>query len=78
MSIIIKEKASTHLIFELNNGDFEALNDIIEQWNFKDEVSALRFAIATLYITKRGSLYQEKADGTCSVLAPMDDLINGK
>lgn len=34
--------------YEINNGDLEALNTVVDKWNFKNIESALRFAVAVL------------------------------
>lgn len=42
--------------FDIYNGDWEALKAATEKWGLKDEVSALRFALAVLTIAKPGGL----------------------
>lgn len=61
---------------EINNGDFQALNEIEKDWQFKDKESALRFAIAVLKVTKPGKLYQEGTDGSKKSIIPTENLIN--
>lgn len=34
---------------KIENGDLAALDDIVSRYKFKDEASALRFALAVLY-----------------------------
>lgn len=42
--------------FDIYNGDWEALKAATEKWGFRDEESALRFALAVLTIAKPGGL----------------------
>jgi hypothetical protein len=74
MGIKILEQNEKSITFKLDNGDFEALSKITRDWEFKDEISALRFALAVLYITNKGNLYQKKDDNTFNILEPMKDL----
>lgn len=43
-------------VVEIYNGDWEALKNLTKKWNFKDEVSALRFALAVLTEAEDGTL----------------------
>lgn len=43
-------------VIEIYNGDWNALKKLTEKWGFKDEVSALRFAIAVLTEAEDGTL----------------------
>lgn len=43
-------------VFEIYNGDWKALKSVTEKWNFKDEASALRFALAVLVKAEDGTL----------------------
>lgn len=74
MAIIITEETIDNLALEINNGDLRALNEIIETWGFKDKISALRFAIAILKLTKPESLAQLK-DNNFRPLIPTQDLL---
>lgn len=71
----IEEKADS-LRIDINNGDLSALHEIMKKWNFKDKESALRFGIAILTMTEKGSLYQGKSDGSKLALQPAEALIN--
>ncbi len=42
--------------FDIYNGDWEALKKIAKKWKFKDESSALRFALAVLTEAEDGTL----------------------
>lgn len=41
---------------DIYNGDWEALKEITKKWNFLDETSALRFALAVLTEAEDGTL----------------------
>lgn len=70
MALTIIEKTDENLKVELNNGDLNALNEIVEEWKFKDETSALRFALAALSSVKRGNLYFKQDDGLFALMEP--------
>lgn len=42
--------------FNIYNGDWEALKEVTKKWHFKDEASALRFALAVLAKAEDGTL----------------------
>lgn len=75
MALEIIEKNEEHLKIQLNNGDLNALNEIIAEWKFKDEVSALRFALAALSSAKRGSLYFKQDDGLFALIEPTKSIV---
>lgn len=60
---------------EFNNGDLEALIKIKNKWKFKDLESALRFGLAILTITDKGSLLYETENNKIEKLSPTNDLI---
>lgn len=43
-------------VIEIYNGDWSALKAATEKWNFKDEATALRFALAVLTEAEDGTL----------------------
>ena len=59
---------------EISNGDLLALNKIIDEWDFKDIESALRYAVAVLSIAKDKKLFYEKEDGEKVTIEPADSL----
>lgn len=59
---------------EISNGDLVALNKIIDEWDFKDIESALRYAVAVLSIAKDKKLFYEKEDGEKVTIEPADSL----
>lgn len=59
----------------LNNGDRDAMNTVIESWNFKDTESFLRFAIAILLKTKDSKKIVIEEDGHPTTVSPGAGLI---
>ena len=59
--------------FDVYNGDWEALKAATIKWGLKDEVSALRFALAILTIANPGGLVIN-GDNT----GPAESLLKGK
>ena len=41
---------------DIYNGDWEALQEVTNRWGFKDETSALRFALAVLSKANKNNL----------------------
>lgn len=58
MATKIRENESNtdKLVFEMDNGDLRALNEVVEAWHFKNQESAMRFALAVLKMTPPGEL----------------------
>ncbi len=73
LKIIKDDSDNGTLTIELNNGDYKALNDIVEKWKFKDRENALRFGMAVLAVTERGTLCKEEASGNRKLI-PTDDI----
>ena len=63
------------LLFNVNNGDLEALKSIKEKWHFKSESEVMRFALAVLKQTENGIVYIDK-NGTKVGLTPNEDLVD--
>lgn len=57
---------------DIYNGDWEALKEITKKWGFKDETSALRFALAVLTKANSGKL---SIDG--DIVSPAESLLKG-
>lgn len=59
---IVKDGTTTQIegtegqIVKIYNGDWKALKEITKKWRFKDETSALRFALAVLTQAEDGTL----------------------
>lgn len=70
----LSEQEPDTLTLEINNGDLNALNEIVKKWDFRDSESALRFALAVLTVTKPGTLLQEKEDKNTAALMPTEKL----
>ena len=62
------------LTLELDNGDREALNRILGGFNFKNEESALRFAMVVLLNAKNKTVYVDEGDKKVA-LTPNDELL---
>lgn len=60
-------------VFDIYNGDWEALKAATEKWGLKDEVSALRFALAILTIAQPGGLIINGDN-----IGPAESLLKGK
>lgn len=54
MAIIKKSGDDQKIEIEVNNGDLQALKQIIKDWGFADEAKALRFGIAVLVKASTG------------------------
>jgi hypothetical protein len=68
----------TKLTLELDNGDKNALQQILERWNFKDEQSLLRFAMSAMITTSENAITITKKDGELQKIAPVDEFLNNK
>lgn len=52
-----------HIDLRVDNGDLQALNEVMEKFNFKDEEAALRFGlIVLLNADETGNVYVERGD----------------
>ncbi|MDR1032720.1 MAG: hypothetical protein LBL84_01760 [Candidatus Nomurabacteria bacterium] len=51
-----KENGNSAIDISVENGDLDALRAVVSKWEFKDEESALRFAIAILTKADKGTL----------------------
>lgn len=78
MAIKIQRDTPDALDVQINNGDLNALNELVKKWGFKDKESALRFAIAVLFVNKPGTLLQEQDDKKITALMPTDTLTSAK
>ena len=58
---------------DIYNGDWEALKGITEKWGLRDEVSALRFALAILTLAEPDGL---SVNG--KTMTPADSLLKGR
>ena len=73
MSVIkIKSESNDKLILEFNNGDKEKFEQLLSDWNFKDEQSLLRFAMSVMLLTKDKTLTITTEEGNEKV-APKED-----
>ena len=65
----------TSFSLELDNGDVEKYNEIIEKWRFKDAESLFRFAISILNSTKDNFIATKKEDNKIVERTPNPNLI---
>jgi len=70
----IKEEEGK-ITLEIDNGDFEALKSIEQNYNFSSKENLLRFAIAVLLKSNKKGVYVEEDNGTKNKLVPTDLLI---
>ena len=61
----------------IDNGDLQALNQIIEKYNFKDDEAALRFALYVLLRSENNTVSVEEG-GKKVNLVPSEKLIKPK
>jgi hypothetical protein len=64
------------VVLNFDNGDFEVLNTIKTQWNFKDEESLLRFALAILYKSGEQAVCIKDEAGNEVTLKPSESMLN--
>jgi len=62
-------------LFHVDNGDLQALDQITKKWKFKDEESALRFALALMKQNEGNTIYITRPDGAKIGLQPSDELL---
>ena len=48
---------------------------LLKRWRFKNEESALRFAIAVLSLTNQGELTSREKDGSNSIFKPSPTML---
>lgn len=58
----------------VDNGDLQALSEVIEKFNFIDEQAALRFALYVLLKAEKNVVYVDQGDKTV-VLTPTEQVI---
>lgn len=57
------------LRLDVDNGDLEKLNQVIEKWNFRDYQSLMRFAISIMIVTEDNTL-GIKSNGNIQPITP--------
>lgn len=67
------EAGSLKLIFD--NGDLQVLNLVKEKWSFRDDESALRFALAILLKAENKSISIKDESGGDISVKPSDELL---
>lgn len=63
------------VFFEVNNGDLEALKTVVTKFNFKNEESVFRFALALLSVADNTEILVEN-EGQKTTVKPSQDLLN--
>ncbi len=63
------------IVLNFDNGDYEVLNTIKQQWNFKDEESLLRFALTILYKAGEQSVSIKDESGSEVTLKPTENML---
>lgn len=62
------------LYLEVDNGDLEALKEIVDKWNFKDKPSVFRFCLAVLKKSEDQKVSIKEGDKSI-ILTPNDSLL---
>ena len=75
MSIKKTSGDDSKMVLEFDNGDLKGLNQIMCDWNFKDEQSLLRFAMASMLKTSEKSLIITKDNGEKEEIVPVDEFL---
>lgn len=78
LKIISEEPDNGILTIQLDNGDYQVLNEIFIKWGIKDRENALRFALAILKNTEKGTLCKKEENGRLTVFAPADEIAGEK
>lgn len=66
------------ILLKVSNGDLKALQDVKDKWGFKDEASALRFALAVIAQSEEHLVYIATKDGGKVPLTPGDNYLEKK
>lgn len=74
LTILNEQPENGVLSIKLDNGDYRILKEIVKKWKFKDQESALRFALAVLDDTEEGSLCKNKGEEEFSILRPTSQM----
>lgn len=69
------EGEPTKISLEMDNGDFQALKQVISKYHFKDEEAALRFALFVLLNAEKNVVYVDEGEKKVA-LSPAQKLIN--
>lgn len=68
------ESTATKLVLDIDNGDLQALNEVIEKIRFIDEQATIRFALFALLKAEKNVLYVDQGDKLV-VLTPSSTVI---
>ena len=64
-------------VIKMDNGDLDALNEVMDQYNFIDQQALLRYALVALLSSNDNKLYIKRDDDMVS-LSVADKLIKSK
>jgi hypothetical protein len=63
MAIVTKPDSNdSEKILGINNGDLQALNEVVEKFDFADDQAALRFALFALLKAEKNVLYVDEGE----------------
>jgi len=78
LKIISENPDEGILTIQLDNGDYKVLNEIFVKWGIKDRENALRFGLAILNNTEKGTLCKKEDNGKLTIFAPADEIAGGE
>ncbi|TSC84763.1 MAG: hypothetical protein G01um101413_147 [Parcubacteria group bacterium Gr01-1014_13] len=61
--------------FSFNNGDLQAVNGVMEKYQFIDEQSMFRFALAILLKAEGNGVYIDEGDNKRTFISPSSQII---
>lgn len=69
MSVLTKtiEEEPRKISLEIDNGDLEAITDVMEKYNFKDEESMIRFILFVLLKSENNTVYIDEGEKKVSL-----------
>lgn len=62
MIIKSQDSTDTKISLEVDNGDLQALNEVVDKFGFIDEQAALRFALFVLLKAEKNVVYVDEGD----------------
>ena len=72
---IVTTRQTDQITLVINNGDLQAINDVISKYNFKDEESLLRFALVALLRSESNGIYIDENENKV-FLQPSEKLLS--
>jgi phosphopantothenate synthetase len=68
MAVTTQRRDKDKLLLEFDNGDLEKFDQVLKEWNFKDEQSLLRFAVSIMLTTEKQIIYVNKNEAPAAVV----------